>query len=147
MIKKIFLLCAILITCSSCSEFALLASGSSLAISQNAYAKAYNGIDILTIMQTDKDIKRHIYDKVRERWSRSFRFNASDWWTAKKEIETLKETLKSRDYTRQHDYQFLIDENHRLEQQYLEVMADNKKLSYQIEDQVNRLRKAGMWKQ
>ena len=67
MIKKLFLLCVILITCSSCSEFALLASGSSLAISQNAYAKAYNGIDILTIMQTDKDIKRHIYDKVRER--------------------------------------------------------------------------------
>ncbi len=64
--KKIFLLCAILITCSSCTEFALLASGSSIAISQNAYAKAYNGIDILTIMETDKDIKRHIYDKVRE---------------------------------------------------------------------------------
>ena len=65
MIKKIFLLCAILVTCSSCSEFALLASGSSIAVSQNAYAKAYSGIDVLTIMQTDKDIKRHIYDKVR----------------------------------------------------------------------------------
>ena len=61
------MVCAILALCTSCSEFALLASGSSLAISQNAYAKAYNGIDILTIMQTDKDIKRHIYDKVRER--------------------------------------------------------------------------------
>ena len=70
--------------------------------------------------------------------------NSPEMKAAKKEIETLKETLKSRDYTRQHDYQFLIDENHRLEQQYLEVMADNKKLSYQIEDQVNRLRKAGM---
>ena len=67
MMKKIFLLCVILITCSSCSEFALLASGSSLAVSQNAYAKAYNGLDILTIMETDKDIKKHIYDKVRER--------------------------------------------------------------------------------
>ena len=65
--KKIFLLCVILITCSSCSEFALLASGSSLAVSQNANAKAYNGLDILTIMETDKDIKKHIYDKVRER--------------------------------------------------------------------------------
>ena len=65
--KKIFTLCVILITCSSCSEFALLASGSSLAVSQNAYAKAYNGLDILTIMETDKDIKKHIYDKVRER--------------------------------------------------------------------------------
>ena len=65
MIKKIFLLCAILITCSSCSEFALLASGSSIALSQNAYAKAYSGMDMMTIMSTDKDIKRHVYDKVR----------------------------------------------------------------------------------
>ena len=65
MTKKLFILCAILITCSSCSEFALLASGSSIAVSQNAYARAYNGVDILTIIQTDKDIKRHVYDKVR----------------------------------------------------------------------------------
>ena len=65
MTRKIFLLCVILITCSSCSEFALLASGSSIAMSQNAYAKAYSGADFLTIMQTDKDIKRHVYDKVR----------------------------------------------------------------------------------
>jgi len=63
--KKIFLLCAILITCSSCSEFALLASSSSIAISQNAYSRAYSGMDVLTIMQTDKTIKKHIYDKVR----------------------------------------------------------------------------------
>ena len=63
--KKIFTLCVILITCSSCSEFALLTSGASIAISQNAYAKAYNGIDILTIIQTDKDIKRHIYDTIK----------------------------------------------------------------------------------
>jgi len=65
MIKKIFLLCAILITCSSCSEFALIASGSSIALSQNAYAKVYSGADMMTIMSTDKDIKRHVYDKVR----------------------------------------------------------------------------------
>jgi len=65
MMKKIFLLCAILITCSSCSEFALLASGTSIAVSQNAYVKAYNGVDVLTIMQTDKDIKRHMYDQIR----------------------------------------------------------------------------------
>ena len=66
MTPKIFLLCAILVTCSSCSEFALLASGSSIALSQNAYAKAYSGMDMMTIMSTDKDIKRHVYDKVRE---------------------------------------------------------------------------------
>ena len=67
MMKKIFLVCAILITCTSCSEFALLASGSSVAVSQNAYAKAYSGIDMLTIMYTEKGIKRHIYEIVQDR--------------------------------------------------------------------------------
>ena len=61
--KKIFTLCVILITCSSCTEFALLASGSSIAISQNTYAKVYNGVDILTIMNTEKSIKKHAYEK------------------------------------------------------------------------------------
>ena len=64
--KKIFMLCVILITCSSCSEFALLASGSSLAISQNTYAKVYNGGDILTIMNTEKSIKGHAYDSAKK---------------------------------------------------------------------------------
>ena len=64
--KKIFLLCVILITCSSCTEFALLASGSSLAISQNTYAKMYNGIDVLTIMSTEKSMKRHAYDNAKK---------------------------------------------------------------------------------
>ena len=60
------MVCATLALCTSCSQFALIASGSSLAISQNAFAKAYSGIDMLTIMETEKDIKKHIYDKVRE---------------------------------------------------------------------------------
>ena len=64
--KKIFTLCVILITCSSCSEFALLASGSSIAISQNTYAKMYNGVDILTIIGTDKSIKGHAYDSAKK---------------------------------------------------------------------------------
>ena len=64
--KKIFMLCAILITCSSCTEFALLASGSSIAISQNTYAKVYNGVDILTIMNTDKSLKGHAYDSAKK---------------------------------------------------------------------------------
>ena len=64
--KKIFLLCVILITCSSCTEFALLASGSSIAISQNTYAKVYNGVDILTIMNTKKSIKGHAYDGAKK---------------------------------------------------------------------------------
>ena len=67
--KKIFMLCAILITCSSCSEFALLMSGSSIAISQNAYVKVYNGMDVLTIMSTDKSLKGHAYDSAKKAWT------------------------------------------------------------------------------
>ena len=67
MIRKIFMLCVILLTCSGCSEFALLASGTSIAVSQNAYVKVYNGVDVLTIMSTDKDIKRHAYDMIKEK--------------------------------------------------------------------------------
>ena len=63
--QKILTLCVILLTCSGCSEFAILASGSSIAVSQNAYVKAYNGVDVLTIMQTKKGIKEHAYDKIR----------------------------------------------------------------------------------
>jgi len=66
MIQKTFTLCVILITCSSCSEFAILASGSSIAISQNAYAKVYSGVDMLTIMRTDKSMKRHAYDNAKK---------------------------------------------------------------------------------
>ena len=64
--KKIFTLCVILITCSSCSQFSLLASGSSLAISQNTYAKVYNGVDVLTIISTEKSIKGHAYDNAKK---------------------------------------------------------------------------------
>jgi len=54
----------ILIFVSGCSEFAILASGSSIAVSHNTYVKAYNGIDVLTIIQTEKDIKTHIYENT-----------------------------------------------------------------------------------
>ena len=76
--------------------------------------------------------------------------NSPEMKAAKEEINTLKnkiadleETLNSRDYTRQHDYQFLIDENRTLEQERNELIIDNKKLAHQIDDQVNRLRKVG----
>ena len=68
MIRKTFMLCVILLACSGCSEFALLASGSSIAISQNTYAKVYNGADMLTIMGTKKSMKRHVYDNVKKAW-------------------------------------------------------------------------------
>ena len=61
----------------------------------------------------------------------------------KNKIADFEETLKSRDYTRQHDYQFLIDENRRLEEERNMLTIDNKRLAHQIDDQVNKLRKAG----
>ena len=64
MIRTILLL-LMLMASTGCSEFALLASGSSIAISHNTYVKAYNGVDVLTIMQTDKDIKRHVYHIIK----------------------------------------------------------------------------------
>ena len=69
MIRKTFMLCVILLTCSGCSEFALLASGSSLAISQNSYAKMYNGVDFLTVVGTEKSIKKHVYDNAKKAWA------------------------------------------------------------------------------
>ena len=66
MIRTILLL--LMLTASTgCSEFALLASGASVAASQNAYAKAYSGMDVLTIMRTDKDIKTHIYHTIKDK--------------------------------------------------------------------------------
>ena len=64
MYTKIVLLMAIAILLSSCTEFAVLSSGTGIAISQNAYAKAYNGIDFLTVITTEKDIKMHAYDAL-----------------------------------------------------------------------------------
>ena len=60
--KKTFTLCVILTLCSSCSQFTLLASGTSLAISQNTYAKMYNSVDMLMIMSTKKSIKEQVYE-------------------------------------------------------------------------------------
>ena len=59
----ILILGGVLIFLTACSEFALLMSGSSIAMSQNAYVRAYNGMDVLTIMHSDKSIKTHIYEK------------------------------------------------------------------------------------
>ena len=56
---------------SGCSEFALLASGASIAASQNAYTRIYSGVDVLTIMSTEKDIKRHVYDNVKELYNKT----------------------------------------------------------------------------
>ena len=61
-----------------------------------------------------------------------------------KKIANLTETLKSKDYFEKPDYQFLVDENRRLEQERNELLMDNKKLAAQIEDKINQMRKSGV---
>ena len=60
------LLSIIVILTSSCTEFAILSSGAGIAVSNNMYAKAYGGLDFLTIINTEKDIKTHIYHSLKK---------------------------------------------------------------------------------
>ena len=59
------LLLLILMVCTGCTELAMLSSGATIAVSHNAYAKAYSGVDFLTIISTEKDIKKHIYESLK----------------------------------------------------------------------------------
>ena len=61
--KKILLISLLGITITGCSEFALLMSGSSVALTQNSYARAYNAIDLGVVITTKKGIKQHAYEK------------------------------------------------------------------------------------
>ena len=61
--KKIFLLCVTLIMLSNCSQFTLLASGASVAASQNSLVKIYNAADFGVALTTKKGIKQHVYEK------------------------------------------------------------------------------------
>ena len=65
MIRRMILL-LLLAACTSCTEFAILSSGAGIAVSHNTYAKAYSGIDFLTIMRTEKDIKTHAYETLKK---------------------------------------------------------------------------------
>ena len=59
------LLLLMLMVCTGCTELAMFSSGATIAVSHNAYAKAYSGIDFLTIISTEKDIKTHAYESLK----------------------------------------------------------------------------------
>ena len=50
---------------TSCSEVLLISSIGGTVVSQSPAIKAYNGIDTITIMQTEKGIKQHAYEKLK----------------------------------------------------------------------------------
>ena len=98
------------------------------------------------------ELKQKVHDaELETSLVKAIGINSPEMKAAKEEINDLKnkvasleDCLNSRDYTRQHDYQFLIEENRQLEQERNELLVDNKKLAHQIDDQVDRLRKSGM---
>ena len=59
-------------------------------------------------------------------------------------IADLTESLESKDYFKDPDYKYLIEENRRLEAERNELLMDNKKLAAQVEDKMDQLRKSGM---
>ena len=59
-------------------------------------------------------------------------------------IADLTEVAQSKDYFRDPDYKYLIEENQRLEQERNELLVVNKRLNQKTEDQVEKARKAGM---
>ena len=62
----------------------------------------------------------------------------------KNKIADLEESIKSKDYFKEPDYKYLVDENRRLESERNELLMDNKKLAAHIEDKIDQLRKSGM---
>ena len=46
---------------------AFIGGSATIAVSQNPYAKAYGGVDVITIMSTEKDIKSHVYYELKEK--------------------------------------------------------------------------------
>ena len=63
--KKVIFYVWILTLLTSCSEVLLLGSLGGAVVSQSPAIKAYNGVDAVTIMKTKKDIKKHVYDKLK----------------------------------------------------------------------------------
>ncbi len=54
-------------------------------------------------------------------------------------IKTLQGQVNSLQYTKHHDYKFLVEENKRVTQELSEVKEDNKKLSQQITDMIAKM--------
>ena len=63
---RMMILLLILAACTGCTNFAMLMSGAGIAVSHNAYAKIYSGVDVLTIIKTEKDIKTHLYQSLQK---------------------------------------------------------------------------------
>ena len=84
-------------------------------------------------LHTDRDEHQKNLDKIKK--------ENNDLYN---KIADLTEVAQSKDYFRDPDYQYLINENRKLEEERNELLVDNKKLAAQIEDKIDQLRKSGM---
>jgi ABC-type Zn2+ transport system substrate-binding protein/surface adhesin len=91
---------------------------------------------VLEIERVKKEADRLMINKV-EYYEREIN-------ELKNKIANLEDAVKGKDYFHDHDYQYLIDENRKLEQERNELLTDNKKLAGQVEDKIEQLRKSGM---
>ena len=62
---KILTMIIVGLTLTSCSEILLVGSLGGAVVSQSPAVKAYNGVDVLTIGRTDKSIKQHAYERIK----------------------------------------------------------------------------------
>jgi ABC-type Zn2+ transport system substrate-binding protein/surface adhesin len=91
---------------------------------------------VLEIERVKKEADRLMINKV-EYYEREIN-------ELKNKIANLEDAVKGKDYFHDHDYQYLIDENRKLEKERNELLTDNKKLAGQVEDKIEQLRKSGM---
>ena len=94
--------------------------------------------EVPVIKKDHKEIDYHRY------WKDMYEKEHKLRQEAQQKIKELEEILKSKDYTKETDYKFLVDENKKLHKEVDDLRHDNKTLTRQIDDQVNRARKAGM---
>ena len=90
---------------------------------------------VLEIERVKKEADRLMINKV-EYYEREIN-------ELKNKIANLEDAVKGKDYFHDHDYQYLIEENRKLEQERNELLTDNKKLAAQVEDKMDQLRRSG----
>ena len=62
--KKFIILLILLLP--SCSQLSIVTSTVGVAANTSVVAKTYSGVDLITIVTTDKSIKGHIKDNIEE---------------------------------------------------------------------------------
>ena len=95
-----------------------------------------------------KNVRQMVHDaELETSLVKAVGMNSPEMKAAKARISQLEEDLHSKDYWRDPDYKFLIEENAELqkriielEQEVLEVKVDNKKLAQQITTMMERMR-------